>query len=66
MEGKHIVRNARDLTILVGNSTPSPEDIRVTELIKEAAELHNIDVLDHMIFGRNRYVSLKERGLGFG
>ena len=25
----------------------------------------NIDVLDHLIIGRQRFVSLKERGLGF-
>jgi NAD(P)-dependent dehydrogenase (short-subunit alcohol dehydrogenase family) len=27
--------------------------------------LLDINVLDHLIIGRNRYVSLKERGLGF-
>lgn len=48
-----------------GDPTPSPEDVQVTELIKDAGEKLNIAVLDHMIFGRNRYVSLKERGLGF-
>ena len=47
-----------------GDPTPSPEDVQVTELIKDAGEKLNIAVLDHMIFGRNRYVSLKERGLG--
>ena len=48
-----------------GDPTPSPEDVRVTEMIREAAEKLDITVLDHMIFGRNRYVSLKEKGLGF-
>ncbi len=47
-----------------GDPTPSPEDVRVTEMIKEAGEKLNITVLDHMIFGGNRYVSLKEKGLG--
>lgn len=41
------------------------EDVRVTEMIVEAGALLDIDVLDHLIIGRNRFVSLKERGLGF-
>ena len=48
-----------------GDPTPSPEDVRVTEQIVEAGRLLDIDVLDHLVIGRNRYVSLKERGLGF-
>lgn len=48
-----------------GDPTPSPEDVRVTEKIVQAGELLNIDVLDHLVIGYNRYVSLKERGLGF-
>lgn len=48
-----------------GDPTPSPEDIRVTEMIVEAGSLLDIDVLDHVVIGRNRFVSLKERGLGF-
>jgi DNA repair protein RadC len=49
-----------------GDPTPSPEDVRVTELIVEAGKLLDIDVLDHVVIGRNQYVSLKERKLGFG
>ncbi len=49
-----------------GDPTPSPEDVRVTQKIVQAGELLNVDVLDHLIIGRNRYVSMKERGLGFG
>ncbi len=48
-----------------GDPTPSPEDVRVTELLDEAGKLLSIDVLDHLVIGRNRFVSLKERGLGF-
>ena len=48
-----------------GDPTPSPEDVRITQLVKESAKLMDIDLLDHLIIGRNRYVSLKERGLGF-
>jgi DNA repair protein RadC len=49
-----------------GDPTPSPEDIRVTERMVEAARLMDIDLLDHVVIGHNRFVSLKERRLGFG
>ena len=45
--------------------SPSPEDVRVTEQIVAAGKLLDIDVLDHLIIGQQRFVSLKERGLGF-
>lgn len=48
-----------------GDPTPSPEDVRMTEMVVEAGKLLDIDVLDHIIIGRNRFVSLSERGLGF-
>ena len=48
-----------------GDPTPSPEDVQVTRMIVEAGSLLNIDVMDHLIIGRQRFVSLKERGLGF-
>ena len=48
-----------------GDPTPSPEDVRVTEQMVSAGKLLDIDVLDHLIIGQQRFVSLKERGLGF-
>lgn len=48
-----------------GDPTPSPEDILVTRQIVEAGKLLDIDVLDHLIIGRGRWVSMRERGLGF-
>jgi DNA repair protein RadC len=45
--------------------TPSPEDVQVTRQIVEAGSLLNVDVLDHLVIGRQRFVSMKERGLGF-
>lgn len=48
-----------------GDPTPSPEDVRVTEQIVRAGKLLDIEVLDHLIIGRQRYISLKERRLGF-
>lgn len=49
-----------------GDPTPSPEDVAVTRQIAEAGRLLDIEVLDHLIIGHQRFVSLKERGLGFG
>jgi len=48
-----------------GDPTPSPEDVAVTGQIVQAGRLLDIDVLDHLIIGQQRYVSMKERGLGF-
>ena len=49
-----------------GDPTPSPEDVAVTRQIVEAGKLMDVEVLDHVIIGgTTRFVSLKERGLGF-
>jgi DNA repair protein RadC len=48
-----------------GDPTPSPEDVIVTGKLVEGGQLLDIEVLDHLIIGRGRFVSLKERGLGF-
>lgn len=48
-----------------GDPAPSPEDVRVTRTIVEAGKLLDIDVLDHVVIGQQRFVSMKERGLGF-
>ena len=50
-----------------GDPTPSPEDVAVTGEIVQAGKLLDIDVLDHLVIGAGtKFVSLKERGLGFG
>jgi DNA repair protein RadC len=49
-----------------GDPTPSPDDVAVTRAIIEAGKLLDVEVLDHMVIGQGRWVSLKERGLGFG
>ncbi len=48
-----------------GDPTPSPDDVAVTRTIIQAGKLLDIEVLDHIIIGMGRFVSLKERGLGF-
>ncbi len=48
-----------------GDPAPSPEDIHVTRQIVQAGKLLDIEVLDHLVIGHNRWVSMRERGLGF-
>jgi len=48
-----------------GDPTPSAEDVAVTRQMVKAGQLLDIEVLDHVVIGRGRFVSLKERGLGF-
>jgi DNA repair protein RadC len=48
-----------------GDPNPSPEDIALTRRLVEAGKLLEIEVLDHFVIGHNRYISLRERGLGF-
>jgi DNA repair protein RadC len=46
-----------------GDPTPSREDIAVTEKLVEGGKMLGIEVLDHVIIGDGRYVSLKDEGL---
>ncbi len=46
-----------------GDPTPSPEDIYVTKKLVQVGELLDIPVLDHVVLGDNREVSMKQRGL---
>ena len=48
-----------------GDPTPSPDDVAVTRSMVQAGKLLDIDLLDHIIIASARWVSLKERGLGF-
>lgn len=64
-----VQRNATAILVLhnhpSGDPTPSPDDVAITRAIVQAGKLLDIDVLDHLVLGRQRWVSLKERGLGF-
>lgn len=46
-----------------GDPSPSKEDIDVTKRLVQAGLMIGIDVLDHVVIGDGRWVSLKERGL---
>lgn len=48
-----------------GDPSPSADDVSVTRAIVEAGKIMDIEVLDHIIIGQGKFVSLKERSLGF-
>jgi DNA repair protein RadC len=64
-----IQRNAVAIVVVhnhpSGDPSPSPDDVAVTRAVIQAGKLMDIDVLDHLVIGQGRYVSLKERGLAF-
>ena len=45
-----------------GDPTPSKEDVLITRRVHEAGEMIGITLLDHIIIGNNRYISLREKG----
>jgi DNA repair protein RadC len=45
--------------------TPSPDDVAVTRAMVQSAKLLDLEFLDHIVVTQSRWVSLKERGLGF-
>ncbi|MFA1711770.1 DNA repair protein RadC [Peribacillus frigoritolerans] len=45
-----------------GDPSPSREDIEVTKRLVECGKIIGIEVLDHIIIGEHKYVSLKEKG----
>ena len=48
-----------------GDPTPSPEDVALTRAVVQAGKLLDVEVLDHLVIGRGRFTSMKEKGLGF-
>jgi DNA repair protein RadC len=45
-----------------GDPTPSAEDLQLTKRLGEAGQLMGIELLDHLVIGDNRFISLKEMG----
>lgn len=43
-----------------GDATPSKEDFKITELLKNASKLLDIKFLDHIVIGNNSYISCME------
>ena len=48
-----------------GDPTPSGEDAAVTAQLVEAGQILDIEVLDHVVIGEGRFVSMREKRLGF-
>jgi DNA repair protein RadC len=48
-----------------GDPTPSREDVAITRQMVDAGKLLNVGVLDHIVLGHGRYVSLLDRGESF-
>ncbi len=46
-----------------GDPSPSEQDIEITKKLKKASEILEIPILDHVIIGRERYFSMKEKGI---
>lgn len=62
------VREAAHSVIFVhnhpsGDPEPSRDDMAVTERLKSTGNIIGINVLDHIIIGDGKYVSLKEKGI---
>jgi DNA repair protein RadC len=76
LRGRHGIGSAKAAQLLAavivahnhpsGDPSPSPEDIAVTRALVEAGRLLDIEVLDHLIIGKDRHLSLRQAGLGFG
>lgn len=63
---RRAIRDAAASVILVhnhpsGNCTPSPEDHAVTKRLEAAGDLLGIEVLDHIVLGRNSAASIREQ-----
>ncbi|RDW21662.1 DNA repair protein RadC [Oceanobacillus chungangensis] len=50
------------LLLSSGDPSPSQEDIHVTRRLVESGKIIGIDLLDHLIIGDQKFVSLKEKG----
>ena len=48
-----------------GDPTPSAADIEMTKLLYDSARVMDVDLLDHMVIGGGRYVSMRAARLGF-
>jgi DNA repair protein RadC len=46
-----------------GDTTPSEDDIKLTRRLAQAGEIIGVEVLDHVIIGGDKFLSLKREGL---
>ena len=65
---KHAVLNSAASLIIChnhpsGDPTPSKNDLDVTKVINENSIMMDIPLMDHIIIGRDKYFSFKEKGI---
>ena len=60
-----LAKNAASIVLVhnhpSGDCTPSDADIQITKRIVEGGRILGIDVQDHVIIGKNKYYSIRER-----
>jgi len=64
---KSAIKESANAIILVhnhpsGDSEPSKEDIKITDILFKSGNLLSIKILDHVIIGSNEYYSFKDQG----
>jgi DNA repair protein RadC len=64
-----IQRNAASIIIVhnhpSGDPSPSPEDVTLTRTVIQSGKLLDIPLLDHVVIGQGKFISMKEKGLAF-
>ena len=65
---KHAVLNSAASIIVShnhpsGDPTPSNQDIEITKILHKNSVMMDIELLDHIIIGKDRYYSFKEKGI---
>ena len=65
---KHAVLNSAATIIIShnhpsGDPTPSKADIDITKMLYKNSLMMDIELLDHIIIGKDRYYSFKEKGI---
>lgn len=63
---KALLANAVNIILMhnhpSGDPTPSKEDIQITDRLSEAGKILGVTLMDHLVIGRDGFVSLRERG----
>jgi DNA repair protein RadC len=48
-----------------GDPSPAPDDVSLSKTLRQAGDVLQIELLDHIVIGDHRFASLKQLGLGF-
>ncbi len=61
--GPSTLKNSELLAIILGRGTKKEGVLEITKRMVETGKVMGIDILDHIIIGKNGFTSLKEEGL---